>query len=403
MRVLIHSNRDELDRNLEPVDYNKLPSLKKKWGGNIGNKLFLTAIDVYCHAQGIEYQYLTSNMTADYVNENFDLILWPLANCFAASKETMGYLENYIDRLKLYKKPVLALGAGAQANSYDELNTLFDCIKNISCRFIDAVHATGGIFGLRGYFTMDLFKKFGYNEDFVIGCPSMFQMGRNLRINKTTLSECTLRLALNGDKETLKTYSKNKLYDKYPQSWFIDQGDYVFLLYDNKKKMNFLKVRSLMKEYSKMGIQMLSDARILCIYDLPRLAQQLYDLKINFSFGQRIHGNILATLLGIPAVVYTHDSRTQELAEFFSIPTFSGKLDGIDLLDIYEAADWTKFNASFPDKYDNFEKLLTDYGMPKISRNQYTFLTDAEKYKLPKTNDYSDIKSRSKFLWIGID
>lgn len=33
MRVLIHSNREELDRNLAPVNYNKLPDLKRKWGG----------------------------------------------------------------------------------------------------------------------------------------------------------------------------------------------------------------------------------------------------------------------------------------------------------------------------------------------------------------------------------
>lgn len=32
MRVLIHSNREELDRNLAPVNYDKLPNLKRKWG-----------------------------------------------------------------------------------------------------------------------------------------------------------------------------------------------------------------------------------------------------------------------------------------------------------------------------------------------------------------------------------
>ena len=80
MRILIHSNREELDRNLNPVDYKKLPALKTKWGGNLGNKLFLTAMDVYCHMDGIEYEYLTSTMSIDYINSNFDRSLWPLAN-----------------------------------------------------------------------------------------------------------------------------------------------------------------------------------------------------------------------------------------------------------------------------------------------------------------------------------
>lgn len=406
MRVLIHSNREILDRNLEPVDYTELPILKKKWGGNVGNKLFLTAMDVYCHMDNVEYEYLTNNMTPEYINENFDLILWPLANCFNPSKEIMGYLEGYTERIKKYNIPVLALGAGAQAKSYDDIDDLVDAIKPTAKRFIDAVHATGGIFGLRGYFTGEVFKKLGYVNDLVTGCPSMYQMGRDLQIDKHVIDEKRLRLAINGDAASMRIYRENDIYNKYPNTWFVDQGEYVNLLYDNKRpKIGVREIRKYMLQCSRMGIEMLADNRIICIYDLPRLAEYLKSLKLDFSFGQRIHGNILCTLMGIPAIVHVHDSRTKELAEFFNIPMYEGKCNRVDVLEAYENAEWGTFNKEFQSKYDQFEKLLMSYGMPAISKNQYNMLIDVERYKMPKyMNDYSEIKRLLKyeFLWCGI-
>lgn len=406
MRILIHSNREELDRNLNPVDYKKLPALKTKWGGNLGNKLFLTAMDVYCHMDGIEYEYLTSTMSIDYINSNFDLILWPLANCFCASSEIIGYLNNYTERLIKYRVPVLALGAGAQADSYDDLNELADTIRIPASLFIDAVHSTGGIFGLKGYFTKELFKKLGYRNDVVTGCPSMYQMGRNLQITPPLIDNA-MRIALNGDATSMKQYRKNQLYKKYPHTWFVDQGEFIHLLYGKMKfPIKVRDIRFMMAQYSRLGIEMLADGKIICIYDLPRLACHLKSLNLDLSFGQRIHGNILCTLLGIPAIVYTHDSRTKELADYFQIPTYEGKNQKIDLVNACQRANWNNFNNSFSQKYDQFEKLLMTYGMPPISSNKYNFLTDAEQYQMPPyANDFSQFSELLKcnILWINRD
>lgn len=404
MRVLIHSNREELDRNLAPVNYNKLPDLKRKWGGNLGNKLFLTSMDVYCHMSGVEYEYLTSDMTIDYINNSFDLILWPLANCFAASNEIMGYLQNYILRLNQYKVPVLALGAGAQASSYDDIDALVEAIKPTATAFIEAVHRTGGVFGLRGYFTKELFERLGFKEDYVTGCPSMYQMGRNLHIEKKLFTK-EFNIALNGDKTSMIIYRKNGFSEKYPNLYFVDQGEYVLPLYDRQKIIGGVKqIRSMMEMYSRLGVEMLANNKIICIYDLPRLAQHLKDIEIDLSFGQRIHGNILCTLMGIPAIVYIHDSRTRELAEYFELPIYVPKDGYVDIEQAYENASWDRFNKNFGDKYDRFEELLIKYGMPPISTNEYTFLKDVDDYKLPEyTNDYSIYQNvlKKRIFWIG--
>lgn len=373
-------------------------------GGNLGNKLFLTSMDVYCHMKGVEYEYLTSDMTADYINNSFDLILWPLANCFAASKEIMGYLQDYILRLNQYKVPVLALGAGAQASSYDDIDTLVEAIKPTATEFIEAIHRTGGVFGLRGYFTKEIFERLGFKDDYVTGCPSMYQMGRNLNITKKKFKK-EFNIALNGNKNSMKLYRKNGFSEKYPNLYFVDQGEYIIPLYDKQKVIGGVKhIRSMMEKYSRLGVEMLANNKIICIYDLPRLAQYLKDIKTDLSFGQRIHGNILSTLLGIPAIVYIHDSRTKELAEYFDLPIYTQKNGYVDIEQAYENANWDRFNISFGGKYDKFEELLIKYGMPPISSNEYTFLNDVDNYKLPQyNNDYSIWQKilRKKIFWIG--
>jgi polysaccharide pyruvyl transferase WcaK-like protein len=41
---------------------------------------------------------------------------------------------------------------------------------------------------------------------------------------------------------------------------------------------------------------------------------------LNFSFGARLHGNIVAMQCGVPALVVVHDERTRELAECLALP-----------------------------------------------------------------------------------
>lgn len=104
-----------------------------------------------------------------------------------------------------------------------------------------------------------------------------------------------------------------------------------------------------MEMYSRLGVEMLANNKIICIYDLPRLAQHLKDIEIDFSFGQRIHGNILCTLMGIPAIVYIHDSRTRELAEYFELPIYVPEDGYVDIEQAYENASWDRFNKNFGD------------------------------------------------------
>lgn len=84
----------------------------------------------------------------------------------------------------------------------------------------------------------------------------------------------------------------------------------------------------------------------------------------DFSFGPRIHGNIIFLRNNKPAVLFPHDSRTRELAEFFKLPTSSfeeiGRENG--LREIYCQSDFIPFEKSFPAYKRNFFNYLERNG-----------------------------------------
>ena len=106
----------------------------------------------------------------------------------------------------------------------------------------------------------------------------------------------------------------------------------------------------------------------------------LIDNSFSFSFGERIHGNIMSLLAGIPAMVHVCDSRTMEMAEFFNIPIYSGNSIQDDLEEVYVKSDYTKFINEYRAKFDLYEKFLIKHGIVrKINQNNKFFKrTDCE-------------------------
>ena len=97
--------------------------------------------------------------------------------------------------------------------------------------------------------------------------------------------------------------------------------------------------------------------------------------KFSMSYGSRIHGSIMPILSGIPAVLECQDARTREMAEFFHIPcVFPEKNKKIDLYEVYQNADYSKFNDHFADKFNAYEEFLQKHNIVKhINENNIFF------------------------------
>ena len=149
------------------------------------------------------------------------------------------------------KIPVYIIACGAQTDSYDHLDDLILKIGSEASRFIDAIYHTGGEFALRGHFTQEFFKRLGYTQAVVTGCPSMFQVGPELKIVKNSQIN---RLLING-----KIKSFEGIMRSFPESIYMDQDSFLDCLYNP----DYFAASSLKKDYQFYSQHSIFQAELL--------------------------------------------------------------------------------------------------------------------------------------------
>lgn len=375
-------------------DYNHdFKTAMQKQGYNSGNNVFEYAVQkmLLCKNVEVEYNYdLYSNgkkfeKYIPEINERFECVIILPANIFG-SYAMKFFVPHFIKYFSKIKVPIYVIGAGAQSNidySFEFLEKYGKLIKE----FVSAVANTNGKIGLRGYFTAECLEKLGFNEDVfdVIGCPSLFQNGRNLKVD--TPHQEHLKIAFNGNRMLRKSFYK-KYFEEYSVSIFVCQDELYKFLYCpneiNRKDLKNIKMKHIEN--------LLQNNRVKLYCNYQSWAKDLQNQKINFSFGTRIHGNIVPILSNIPAVVEVVDSRTRELTEYFDIPSIITSDNIYNIEEIYNNISYKNFNENFPKKFDKFKKFMNSCGLPCLEDIEYI------NQKLPSIADFSIPKSYFKQL-----
>lgn len=355
MRILVlrQIRQNSVDDIYHHTDYLNYEFVR---GTNVGNKLWLMGLVSSISTPDNQIDFLEDTMDTDYINANYDICIKPEANIF--SKRFAHYMEKHIEIFGEVNIPIYVIACGVQASSYDELTELIDCIGDISKRFIRSIYRTGGEFCLRGYFTKEFFDRLGFSSAVVTGCPSMYQYGRGFRLDYNHVHVENFKPALNwGGRIT-----PLKKIIGYQNSEFFDQGNYYDIIY----RVYQGSAIEFIKKYGVLIAELLQNDRLKLFVDLQDWADYLKLECFSFSCGSRIHGSIMPILMGIPAVIYPIDSRTQEMAEYFDIPMISKHdLKKKDLYEIYLDTNYKRFNDSFSKKYDIYEKFLIERGIVK--------------------------------------
>lgn len=360
---------------------------------NFGNKVWLQGIisEISSADNILEYGY--EDLSADYINQNYDCVLLPLANCF--HKGWIPYLEKRASHISKLKIPVYVIACGIQAVSYDELDELVDAIKEPATKFIKSVYNTGGEFALRGYFTKEFFDRLGFRDAVVTGCPSIYQMGRNLNISNEKVEKNEFTATINGTFK-LPVFDKDK-----KSSDYICQDIYGKILYDPKYFIsNPVTLKRILK-YVKRGdydfVRAVANNKIKLFADTQQWLSYYVKNDVNFSFGSRIHGSIMPILAGVPALCYTMDARTREMTEYFDIPNVNPAqyLRKKDLYEWYLETDYSKFNEKFSKKFDDFEKFLKKCGLVKSINQNNLFMSKEVDFEMPEIVNIEHIKDLS--------
>ena len=153
-------------------------------GSNTGNLVFSQA--TYRLLSIADNSLKTSGIAASRptkINEDYDHVVIPLANAFRPRYvDTLEALTAVIDRLTI---PVTVVGVGAQADLEGE-HKRADAVDPVTKRFVASVLDRSPSIGVRGEFTRDYLKNLGFGDEHirVIGCPSMFMYGPDLKISR---------------------------------------------------------------------------------------------------------------------------------------------------------------------------------------------------------------------------
>jgi len=335
-------------------------------GTNAGNLVFLQATwkilgvpDATIEPDGL---HVAPDRAAE-INERYDVYVLPLANALRPSYEdSLIGMTQLIRRLRI---PVVVLGVGAQAGLAGNV----DCLKPIEASvraFVSAVLDHGPSIGVRGEFTLDYLRGLGFRSVEVIGCPSLFLRGPELRVEKTVPRlerDSPLSVNVTPYVKAMGRIVAHHM-ERYTNVTYVAQDlDTLGMLL-----------------WGESGARASGSEAVPVHMSHPIFAQDrvrfyvepwpwIADLRAaHFAFGTRIHGNIAAILAGTPAYVLAHDSRTLELARYFGIPhrPLDESCLDIDAADLYEAADYTSLNAGHAARFVVFEDYLLRHGLADV-------------------------------------
>lgn len=345
---------------------------------NVGNKVWIQGLVSGLSTDENELFFYNPEESWDYINSFYDKIVYSAANMLC--EMYVDLIETVSDIFINSKIPVYVIAIGTQANSYSDLPDVVNNTKEAVSRFMETIYETGGEIACRGYFTKEYLDLIAKNSAVVTGCPSLFQNGRGLRLEKKRLD----KTIYNGNAITALD-----IYDK--QSIYIDQDIYLSFKYDLADYDPDRYLAYMIYSVGKKNVKRFLNGEIEVFLDMAEWHKFLIDNEFSFSIGSRIHGNIMSILSGIPAVIYGIDTRTREMAEFYHIPM----VDNIDqykhIQELYEKINFDTFNDKYSELFDAYESFLINCGLvEKINQ------TNAFWGKETPINKQSVIEKREK-------
>lgn len=357
----------------EIIAYNRI-------GGNVGNIVY--AYSVYrglmtdSDVELVPTEYLVSRLDVDRINEEFDSFIIPLADFIREDRvKEMKAMTNLIKKLKI---PCHILGVGIRADyEYEKTGIEFREDK-VAYNFFKAVLEKSSIIGVRGEITGDYLKKIGFTpeKDYtVIGCPSLFTYGEELRFKETVFSK-DAKLAFNNSVKVGENIQKFlvRMTEQFKDFYYYPQ------LISELKTLYFgMPGRFDMEppNYPKMIRHPLyNDNKVRFHTNYLSWKRDLE--KRDFSIGPRLHGNVMAVHAGLPTIWIMHDARMRELVNYHNLPHIHADEvnEKTDVMELFSKIDYKSLLKGHGERFRHYvdfldkngiEHIYKDYGCPTVT------------------------------------
>lgn len=295
---------------------------KDRTGTNIGNLVYQYSVWRTLKTPNTEivadgYSLNDSDERADRINNKFDAYVIPLADAFRP--DFRKALKKYTSLIRKLKIPVYVIGVGARLDYDPDFTKKFEFDEE-TVEFVRAVvNSSGKPLGLRGELTGRYLKKLGFYEgvDYVVtGDPAMYTFGNHIEIRDFNMNGKLLSLNASPFQSDDTWRIANELSFGFDSRYFVPQEYRELYLMYNGTRGEF-KTNS--KHYPNLATSdMIINGEIRYFLSAQKWFDYMKD--VDFSFGTRLHGNIVGTINGAPTLTVTNSSRVRELTEFHDLP-----------------------------------------------------------------------------------
>jgi hypothetical protein len=228
--------------------------------------------------------------------------------------------------------------------------------------------------GVRGEYTASVLEHLGITNVTLTGCPSLYMtLEPELKIHKRDLDEGSLRVAVNGSNNVIRhSFAPSSAADVERQLLETAVRDnYSYVLQNEFPEIDIVLGRATPEEAAqgsgslqRIGSQMSSSAYNTFLQKNGRVFFSVdewdhFIRRMDFSIGTRFHGNMIALLSGVPALIIPHDTRTLEMSRLMKIPHVRvDEIGHIDIARLYDSTDYSEFARNYSKLYQDYIRFL---------------------------------------------
>lgn len=308
--------------------------------------------------------YNAFRFSPDYVNDNFDMFIIPLADAFRES--FVNELQQLTEFIKQLHIPCVVTGVGLRGPFEPDFKQNEYSFNEDVKAFMKAVLEKSAIVGVRGQITADYLSYLGFCEDrdfMVIGCPSMYSYGTNLDIKPVKL-DYHMNLGIQpihflGQEVSRYFNSAMKLFPNWKFiGQLIPELRYIFIGAPFENDNTFYPCHNCLDEVYQNK---------KAVFFLNATTWINYMKNLDFTFGARLHGSIASILAGTPALLVAYDSRMRELSEYHKLNYCTQKeIGNYAIQELILNSDFSPMLVRHGDNFRRFCSFLKMNGLSNI-------------------------------------
>ena len=329
------------------------------------------------HGGSLITRSIMKEFQAEYVDDFSDIeaLRFKFDTCFLAFATHLAPRRDvsyYVDIVRKLDMQTIMLSLGIK--DYVSYDSMQFALHPSVIALLTEVSRRSAFIGVRGSYSATVLYRYGFKNVVPVGCPTIFSnMKKSIRFDVRHERNKVVFVYHREVAERTDHLLRQSIIlgqDCFDQAVFTDSlsGDFELLKMERNHYQTMGKGAAILSLIKKRGI-------------FPDSFEEWISIirSADIVIGGRLHGCIAALLAGIPAVLVPRDLRTNELADFLSLPSIAmEQAESMSLPQIMGEIDFPGFFSTYERRYGNYLTFLSENDLDlamfeKVGAERYSF------------------------------